>query len=150
MLADVGVVGMPAAEVAKQAGLFRMQVGLSSARYKIVVKSINMERSMKSIVVSMIAAAGLMVAGSAMAVDMPAEAAPCKACHAIDKKVVGPAWKDVAAKYKGDADAVNKIAANIKKGGQFGWKMGAAMPPKGMAKSDADIQKLAEFIAGLK
>lgn len=98
---------------------------------------------------SMIAAAGLMVAGSAMATDIPAEGAPCKACHAIDKKVVGPAWKAVADKYKGDADAANKIAANITKGGKFDWKMGS-MPPKGMAKSDADIKKLAEFIAGLK
>lgn len=105
---------------------------------------------MKSIVISMIAGAGLMVAGSAMAVDMPAEAATCKACHAIDKKVVGPAWKDVAAKYKDDKDAVSKIVANIKKGGQFGWKAAAPMPPRGMAKSDADIQKLAEFIVGLK
>lgn len=103
---------------------------------------------MKSIVVSMIAAAGLMVAGSAMAVDMPAEGAACKACHAIDKKVVGPSWKAVAEKYKGDAGAVDKIAANITKGGKFDWKMGQ-MPPKGGAKDAAQIQKLAEFIAGL-
>lgn len=104
---------------------------------------------MKSIVVSMIAAAGLMVAGSAMAADIPKEGAACKACHSIDKKGVGPAWKDVAAKYKGDKDAVSKIAANITKGGKFGWNMAAAMPPKGGAKSDADIQSLAAFIAGL-
>jgi cytochrome c len=97
----------------------------------------------------MIAAAGLMIAGSAMAVDMPAEAAPCKACHSIEKKMVGPAWKDVAKKYAGDAEAASKIAANITKGGKFGWNIGV-MPPKGMAKSEADIKKLAEFIAGLK
>ena len=105
---------------------------------------------MKSIITGMIAAAGLMVAGGAMAVDMPAEAGACKACHAIDKKAVGPAWKDVAAKYKDDKDAVNKIAANITKGGKFGWNTPVMMPPKGGAKSDADIKKLAEFIAGLK
>lgn len=103
---------------------------------------------MKSIVVSMIAAAGLMVAGSAMAVDMPKEAGSCKACHKIDGKQVGPGWKQVAEKYKGDKDAAKKIAENITKGGKFGWNMGQ-MPAKGGAKSDADIQSLAAFIAGL-
>ena len=104
---------------------------------------------MKSIIVSMIATAGLMIAGSALAVDMPAEGkAKCGACHAIDKKVVGPAWNDVAAKYKGDHDAATKIAANITKGGAFGYKMGN-MPPKGMGATDAEIKSLSEFIAGL-
>ena len=105
---------------------------------------------MKSIIVSMTVAAGLMVAGSAMAVDMPAVGkAKCGACHAIDKKVVGPAWNDVAKKYAGDKDAESKIAANVTKGGAFGWKMGS-MPPKGMGASDADIKELSHFIAGLK
>lgn len=105
---------------------------------------------MKSVLVSMIAAAGLMVAGSAMAVDMPADGkAKCGACHAIDKKVVGPAWMDVAKKYAGDKDAASKIAANITKGGQFGWKL-SPMPPKGLGASDAQIQALAKFIAELK
>lgn len=105
---------------------------------------------MKSIIVSMAVAAGLMVAGSAMAVDMPAEGkAKCGACHAIDKKVVGPAWKDVAAKYKDDKNAATTIAASITKGGQFGWKFGS-MPPKGMGATDAEIQSLSKFIAGLK
>jgi cytochrome c len=105
---------------------------------------------MKSIVVSIAVAAGLMIAGSAMAVDMPAVGkAKCGACHAIDKKVVGPAWNDVAKKYAGDKDAASKIAANVTKGGEFGWKFGK-MPPKGMGASDADIKELSTFIAGLK
>ena len=105
---------------------------------------------MKSIVVSIAVAAGLMIAGSAMAVDMPANGkAKCGACHAIDKKVVGPAWNDVAKKYAGDKDAATKIAANVTKGGEFGWKLGK-MPPKGMGASDADIKDLSAFIAGLK
>ena len=104
---------------------------------------------MKSIIVSMVAAAGLVIAGSTWAADMPAEGkAKCGACHAIDKKVVGPAWKDVAAKYKGDKDAASKIAANVTKGGMFGWKMGS-MPAKGMGASDAEIKSLSEFIVGL-
>ena len=104
---------------------------------------------MKSIIVSMIAAAGLMVAGSALAVDMPAAGkAKCGACHAVDKKLVGPSYNDVAAKYKGDKDAVSKMVANITKGGAFGYKLGT-MPPKGMGANDAEIKEMAEFIAGL-
>ena len=105
---------------------------------------------MKSIFISMTVAAGLMAAGSAMATDMPAAGKTrCGACHAIDKKMVGPAWNDVAKKYKGDPNAASKIAANITKGGEFGWKM-SKMPPKGMGATDAEIKSLAEFIAGLK
>ena len=105
---------------------------------------------MKSIIVSMAVAAGLMVAGSAMAVDMPAEGkAKCAACHKIETKAVGPAWNDVAKKYAGDKDAASKIAANVTKGGSFGWKMGN-MPAKGLGANDAEIQSLSKFIAGLK
>ena len=105
---------------------------------------------MKSIFISMTIAAGLMAGGSAMATDMPAAGKTrCGACHAIDKKMVGPAWNDVAKKYKGDPNAASKIAANITKGGEFGWKM-SKMPPKGMGATDAEIKSLAEFIAGLK
>ncbi len=105
---------------------------------------------MKSILVSMTVAVGLMAADSAMATDMPvAGKTRCGACHSIDKKMVGPAWIDVAKKYKGDPNAASKIAANITKGGEFGWKM-SKMPPKGMGATDAEIKSLAEFIAGLK
>ena len=104
---------------------------------------------MKSIIVSMVAAAGLMVAGSAMAADMPAEGkAKCGACHAIDKKMVGPSYNDIAAKYKGDKDAASKMAANITKGGEFGYKLGK-MPPKGLGANDAEIKNMSEWIAGL-
>lgn len=104
---------------------------------------------MKSIVISMAVAAGLMVAGSAMATDMPAVAKKnnCAACHKIDKKAVGPAWKDVAAKYKGDAAAWDKLADKIKKGGSGNWgKM--PMPPNPKV-SDADMKEILDFIKGL-
>ena len=57
--------------------------------------------NMKSIIVSMIATAGLTVAGSAMATDMPdlAKKSGCTACHTIEKKLVGPAWRDVSKAY---------------------------------------------------
>lgn len=74
----------------------------------------------------------------------------CVACHKIEVKVVGPAWKDVGAKYKGDPNAVATIASHIKSGGSFGWKFGV-MPPRGGSKiSDAEVESLAKFIAGLK
>ena len=104
---------------------------------------------MKSAITGMFVAASLMVAGAALAADMPAAGkAKCGACHEVDKKKMGPSYMDIAMKYKGDADAVGKLAANITKGGVFDWKMGK-MPPKGMGASEADIKAMAEYIAGL-
>lgn len=104
---------------------------------------------MKSIVVSMIAVASLMVAGSAMATDMPAVAKKnnCTACHAVDKKVVGPAWKDIGAKYKGDATAHDKLAAKVKKGGSGAW--GPMPMPANPKVSDADMKEMIDFILAL-
>ena len=105
---------------------------------------------MKSIVAGM-AVAGLLVAGNALAlaVDMPKEGkAKCGACHAIDKKVVGPAFKDIATKYAGKADAEKTLIANITKGGVFGWKNGT-MPAKGMGANEAEIQSMTKFILSL-
>jgi len=92
----------------------------------------------------MIAAAGLMVAGSAMATDMPAVAKKnnCTACHSVDKKVVGPAWKDVAAK----ADQA-RMADSITKGSKGKW---GSMPMPPQKVSDADLKEITAFIAGLK
>lgn len=108
---------------------------------------------MKSIIASVAVAAGLMIAGSAMAEAMPPEAkgGNCAACHAIDKKVMGPAWKDVAKKYAGEKDAAKVISESITKGGKFGWNFGS-MPAKGMGgkATDAEIAALGKFIAGLK
>ncbi len=104
---------------------------------------------MKSVIVSMVATASLIIAGSALAADMPAAGkAKCGACHTVDKKGVGPSFKDISAKYKGDTEAVSKIAASITKGGAFGWKLGV-MPPKGMGANDAEIKAMSEYIAGL-
>jgi cytochrome c len=104
---------------------------------------------MKSVIPSILATVSLIIAGNSLAADMPAAGkAKCGACHAIDKKVVGPSYTDISAKYKGDNDAASKIAANITKGGSFGWKMGK-MPPKGMAATEAEIKAMAEYIAGL-
>jgi cytochrome c len=104
---------------------------------------------MKSIIVSMVAAAGLMVAGSALAADMPdiAKKSNCTACHAIDKKVVGPAFADISKKYKGDATAKAKLATKIIKGGGGVW--GAMPMPASPKLSQADADALADFVLGL-
>jgi len=106
---------------------------------------------MKSIAISMIAAAGLMVAGSAMAAEMPelAKKSGCTACHAIDKKLVGPSWMDVAKKYKGDAGAEAKLEAKVAKGGSGVWGT-MPMPPNAPKVSAADTKTLVKFIMGLK
>jgi len=104
---------------------------------------------MKSLISGVVVAASLTLGGSALASDLPSFAkAKCGTCHAVDKKVIGPAYKDISAKYKGDKDAAGKIAASITKGGAFGWKLGA-MPPKGLGASEAEIKTMAEFIASL-
>ena len=60
---------------------------------------------MKAVYVAMMAAAGIVMAGQVHADEALAKAKNCLSCHAIDKKLVGPAYKDVAAKYKGDKNA---------------------------------------------
>lgn len=72
----------------------------------------------------------------------------CLACHAVDKKVVGPAWKDVAAKYRGDAEAETKLVNKIAKGGSGVW--GATVMPPSPQVNEADRKTLARFILSLK
>lgn len=68
----------------------------------------------------------------------------CTACHAVDKKLVGPAYQDVAAKHKGQADAVTKVAARIKSGGS-GIYGPVPMPPQPHLKDD-ELKLLAEWV----
>ncbi len=107
---------------------------------------------MKSIVVSIVIAAGLMVAGSAMAAA-PATSKGCTACHNIDndQKKVGPGWVAVSKKYAGDAKGAETVASHILAGGKFGWNFGM-MPPKGgnSKLTEADAKELGAYITGLK
>jgi len=72
----------------------------------------------------------------------------CAACHAIDKKVVGPAYQDVAAKYKSDKGALAKLSDKVKKGGVGVW--GDVPMPPNVQVSDADIKELVGWILTLK
>ena len=71
----------------------------------------------------------------------------CAACHAIDKKLIGPAYQDVAAKYKGDKDAPAKLFKKVKEGGSGVWGQ-IPMPPNA-AVPDADIKDLVAFVLSL-
>jgi cytochrome c len=85
-------------------------------------------------------ASGEMAQGEALA-----KAKNCLACHATDKKVVGPAYQDVAKKYKGDKDAVAKLSKKVRAGGAGVWGS-IPMPPNGSQVSDADIKTLVEWV----
>lgn len=68
----------------------------------------------------------------------------CLACHAVDKKLVGPAYQEVAAKYKGDANAAATLAKHIKEGSVGVWGQ-IPMPPNANV-SDADIKTVVDWI----
>ncbi len=95
--------------------------------------------------------AAALIAGTALSAPAgPAEDAltkgGCMACHAKDKKLVGPAFKDIAAKYKGQGDAVAKLSEKVRKGGAGVWGP-IPMPANGPDKiSDADLKLAIEAI----
>ena len=134
---------------------------------------------MKSIIVSMIAAAGLVVAGSALAVDMPplAKKHNCVACHAIEKKVVGPSWRDIAkaynsvgstgsavdpVAYKATAKVSDILAKNnaktnedwlvqkVSKGGAGNWGTMPMPANDASGAKQADFKEIVKFIVGLE
>ena len=102
---------------------------------------------MKLTLVMLAAAGAVAMSPAALADEAMAKKYNCTACHAIDKKVVGPAYKDVAKKYKGQADAVAKLAEKVKKGGSGVW--GPIPMPPNAAVPDADIQKLVKWVLSL-
>ncbi|MEY4756619.1 MAG: hypothetical protein RJA34_1517 [Pseudomonadota bacterium] len=99
--------------------------------------------------VHMLMAAAVLVSAPAFASKELAQKNACLACHAVDKKLVGPAYQDVAKKYAGQKDAVATLAKSIKAGGSGKW--GAIPMPAQAALSDADATALATWIlAGAK
>lgn len=70
----------------------------------------------------------------------------CTACHAVDKKLVGPAYQEVAKKYAGKKDAEAELATHIKKGSTGRW--GPVPMPPNAAVPDADVASLAKWIMG--
>lgn len=106
---------------------------------------------MKATMMTIAAAGALMLAAQANAAD-PAEAlaqkSGCLACHSVDKKVLGPSYKDVAAKYKGDKTAEAKMIEKVKKGGSGVWGP-MPMPANSPQVKDADIKTIVQWILSL-
>jgi cytochrome c len=73
----------------------------------------------------------------------------CLACHSIDKKIVGPAWKDVAAKYRGDASAEAKLLTKVSKGGSGVWGSVAMPANDPTGAKQGDIKALVKFVLSL-
>lgn len=89
-----------------------------------------------------------MFAGSAAHADQAlAQGKGCMACHQLEVKVVGPAYKDVAAKYKGNADAATIIAGKIRSGGVGDWGQ-IPMPPQ-PTLTDDEVNKLVAWIMAM-
>ena len=101
---------------------------------------------MKSIVIAAAAVLAL-TAGVASADQALAQKSACMSCHQLEKKVVGPAFKDVAKKYKGDAKAADHLVDVIKKGGKGVWGT-VPMPPHPQV-SDENAKKLAAWVLSL-
>lgn len=102
---------------------------------------------MKSLIVLSVAI-GAAFASPAFANADLAKNKNCMACHAVDKKVVGPAYKEVAAKYAGQKDAADKLAQKIVKGGSGAW--GAVPMPANPQVTEAEAKTLAAWVLSAK
>ena len=93
-------------------------------------------------------AAGIAATTPAMADLALATAKNCMACHAVDKKLVGPSYKDVAAKYAGQKDAAEKLAGKVIKGGSGVW--GPVPMPANAQVSAEEAKKLVAWVLATK
>ena len=104
---------------------------------------------MKTLVTSLFVSAGLLAgAGNALASEALAKKYNCLTCHTVDKKLIGPSYAEVAAKYKADAGAEAKLVAKVKNGGVGTWGQ-IPMPPNASVP-DADIKTLVKWVLSAK
>jgi cytochrome c len=94
------------------------------------------------------ASIALVLSGSALANADLAKAKNCMSCHAVDNKIVGPGFKDIAKKYAGDKTAEAKLATKVVKGGSGVW--GAIAMPANPQVSEAEAKILTKWILALK
>ena len=96
----------------------------------------------------LIALGGALVAAPAFADQALANAKNCMSCHTVERKLVGPSYKEVATKYAAQKDAADKIAVKIMKGGSGVY--GAVAMPANTQVNEAEALKLANWILSLK
>ena len=106
-----------------------------------------MKKLVSALVIGGVAAVAAAPA-SAQNVDELLKKYACLSCHAVDKKLVGPSYKDVAAKYRSDPGAEAKLFAKVKKGGQGVW--GQVPMPANSQVPDADVKALVKWILSQK
>lgn len=93
-----------------------------------------------------VALCAVVASSAAMASQQLHVKSGCVACHFVDKKLIGPSYKDIAAKYKGRADAVPYLSQRVRKGGPGNWGV-IAMAPNDVKKlNDADLKALLNWI----
>lgn len=102
---------------------------------------------MKSAFVAL-AAISVLAAGNAAASEKLAQTSGCMTCHAIDKKLIGPSYKEVAAKYRNDKGAEANLVKKVKAGGSGVWGP-TPMPPNAHVKED-DIKAIVHWVLTLK
>ncbi len=109
---------------------------------------------MKALLMTVAAAGSLVMAGQASAAvdakaaEALAQKSGCLACHSVQAKIIGPAYKDVAAKYKGDKGAEAKLIAKVKAGGSGVWGP-MPMPANSPQVKDEDIKTVVEWVLSL-
>lgn len=87
--------------------------------------------------------------GNAIADENLAKSKACLSCHAVDRKLVGPSYKDISAKYRADNDAEARLARKVREGSAGAWGGPLTMPPN-PAVSEAEARTLAKWILGMK
>ncbi|MSQ80242.1 MAG: c-type cytochrome [Candidatus Methylopumilus sp.] len=107
---------------------------------------------MKSVILSIAMVSVLLVnqaqAADAKAAEALAQKRGCFACHSVEKKVVGPSYKEVASKYKNDKGAQTKLVAKVKAGGSGVWGP-VPMPANSPQVKDEDIKTIVQWILSL-
>ena len=105
---------------------------------------------MKALMVTIALAGSMLFAGQANEDDAKALAqkSGCLACHSVEAKVLGPAYKDVAAKYKGDKGAEARLVAKVKAGGSGVWGP-MPMPANSPQVKDEDIKTIVHWVLSL-
>jgi cytochrome c len=103
---------------------------------------------MKQVFAACGAVIALTLGGAAQANEKLAQASGCMVCHGLDKKMIGPSYKDVAAKYRNDKNAQAALIKKVKAGGKGVWG-DIPMPPNPHVK-DGDIRTLVVWILGMK
>ncbi len=104
---------------------------------------------MKTLATCLFVSAGLLAgAGNALASEALAKKHNCLACHTASKKLIGPAYKDIAAKYKGDGGAEAKLIGKVKNGSTGTW--GQIPMPANASVPDGDVKSLVKWVLSAK